>query len=76
MSAVISVFPYAQISVSIILIVTVLLQQTGAGLGEMFGGQGDAGFHTRRGLEKNLFYLTIALAVIFFILAILAIIIQ
>jgi preprotein translocase subunit SecG len=69
-----SVLPYAQISVSIFLIGSILLQQTGAGLGEMFGGQGDAGFHTRRGLEKNLFYATIALAIIFFVLAVLAVI--
>ena len=55
---------YAQIAVSVVLIVAILLQQRGAGLGATFGGDG-AAFRTKRGLEKGLFYTTIVLSVIF-----------
>ena len=54
----------AQIVISILLIASVLLQQQGAGLGAVFGGEGNV-FRTKRGLEKGLFYATIVLAVLF-----------
>ncbi len=56
----------AQMLISIVLIVVVLLQTRGADIGSAFGG-GTSGstFRTRRGLEKTLFQLTIALAIIF-----------
>ncbi len=50
--------------VAILLIVVVLLQQRGAGLGEAFGGSSNT-FSSRRGAEKSLYQITIALAVIF-----------
>jgi protein translocase SecG subunit len=72
-----TILPFAQISIAIFLIGSILLQQSDAGLGEMFGGQGsDVGFHTRRGVEKQLFYITAILACAFFVLALVAIIIQ
>ncbi|MDZ4226104.1 MAG: preprotein translocase subunit SecG [Patescibacteria group bacterium] len=50
------VLPYIQIVLSVVLVASILLQQTGAGLGGAFGGDNfSAGFHTRRGLEKYLF---------------------
>ena len=56
--------------VSILLILTVLLQQRGSGLGDAFGG--DAAVYTsRRGAEKILFYLTMVFGVAFIALAIL-----
>ena len=57
----------AQMLISIILIVVVLLQTRGTDVGAAFGGGGGGGstFRTRRGLEKTLFQLTIVLAVIF-----------
>jgi preprotein translocase subunit SecG len=57
----------AQMLISIVLIVVVLLQSRGADVGDMFGGGGGGGstFRTRRGLEKTLFQLTIILAIIF-----------
>ncbi|OGY46670.1 MAG: preprotein translocase subunit SecG [Candidatus Buchananbacteria bacterium RIFCSPHIGHO2_02_FULL_45_11b] len=53
-----------QLSSAIILIIAVLLQRRGAGLGSAFGGQGNV-YRTKRGMEKYLFVLTIILAVIF-----------
>ena len=58
----------AQILVSIALIVVVLFQVRGGGLGGIFGQPGTV-YRTRRGIEKSLFQLTIILAVIFVILA-------
>jgi preprotein translocase subunit SecG len=61
-----SVLPTVQIVLSILLIAAIILQQTGAGLGGAFGADNfSSGFHTRRGVEKTLFYTTITLAVLF-----------
>ncbi|WKZ28884.1 MAG: preprotein translocase subunit SecG [Patescibacteria group bacterium] len=53
-----------QVGVSVLLIVSILLQQQGVGLGATFGGDGNS-FRTKRGLEKGLFYFTIVLATLF-----------
>jgi preprotein translocase subunit SecG len=53
-----------QIVISVLLIASVLLQQQGVGLSSSFGGEGNI-FRTKRGVEKILFYATIALAVAF-----------
>ncbi len=55
----------AQIVVSILLIIVILLQNRGTGLGSAFGGTGGV-YLTKRGLEKKLFIATIVLAVLFF----------
>ena len=54
-----------QIVISILLIIVILLQNRGAGLGSAFGGTGGV-YLTKRGLEKKLFAATIVLAVLFF----------
>jgi len=59
----------AQIVVAVTLILLVLLQVRGGGLGGIFG-QADTVYRTKRGVEKTLFQLTIALVIIFVILAI------
>jgi preprotein translocase subunit SecG len=60
--------PYLiQIIVAIALIVVVVIQPKGTGLGSAFGGSGM--YHSKRGLEKSLFYLTIALSLVFVILS-------
>lgn len=61
----------AQIVVSVALILVVLLQVRGGGLGGIFG-QPDTVYRTRRGVEKTLFQLTVALAVLFIIISIIA----
>lgn len=60
----------AQLSVAAALIATILFQIRGGGLGGIFG-QPDSVYRTRRGIEKTLLHLTIVLAIVFIILAIL-----
>jgi preprotein translocase subunit SecG len=49
---------------SILMILAILLQQRGASLGAGFGSSGEL-YTTRRGLDKNLFEVSVVLAVIF-----------
>ena len=60
----------ALIITSVALIVSVILQSKGAGLGGLTGADTGSIFTARRGIEKTLFRITIMLSVIFFILAI------
>jgi preprotein translocase subunit SecG len=55
---------------AVLMIVSILLQQRGATLGAGFGSSGEL-YTTRRGVDKNLFEVTIVFAAIF-ILSILA----
>jgi len=59
----------AQIVLSIALILAILLQVRGGGLGGIFG-QADTVFRTKRGVEKTLFQLTIVLVVLFITISI------
>ena len=61
----------AQIVLSIALILVIMLQVKGGGLGGIFG-QADTVFRTKRGVEKTLFQLTIALVVLFVIVSIIS----
>ena len=61
----------AQIILSSALIIAVLLQIKGGGLGGIFG-QADTVYRTKRGAEKTLFQLTIVLVVLFIIVSIVA----
>ena len=59
------ILPYIQAVLSVLLIICVLLQQTGASMGGAFGGDNfSAGYHTRRGSEKFLFFATIVMGVL------------
>lgn len=49
---------------AILMIASILLQQRGATLGAGFGSSGEL-YTTRRGVDKNLFEVTIVFAVIF-----------
>ena len=65
----------AMMLVSIAMIVVILLQSRGAGLGGLSGGDyGGGGYHVRRGVERLLFNVTIGLSIVFFTLAILNVI--
>ncbi len=58
--------PYVLITLSALIMVSVILQRTGASLGGAFGADNfSSGFHTRRGLERTLFYATIVLGVLY-----------
>jgi len=59
----------SQIVISILLMISILLQNRGAGLSAAFGGD-FGGYYTKRGLEKFLFYFSIILSVLFIGLAI------
>ena len=59
----------AQIILSVALILVILLQVRGGGLGGIFG-QADTVYRTKRGVEITLFQLTIALVVLFIIISI------
>ena len=59
----------AQIVLSIALILAVLFQVRGGGLGGIFG-QSTTVFRTKRGVEKTLFQLTVVLVVLFIIVSI------
>lgn len=54
----------AQLTSSLLLILFILLQAKGSGLGSAFGGEGNV-YRTKRGLEKGLFIMTIVVAIIF-----------
>ena len=64
------VTPVITLVSAILLIITILLQQRGASLGAGFGSSGEL-LTARRGLDKNLFDVTVILAVVF-VLSILA----
>jgi preprotein translocase subunit SecG len=72
MQSITTILPYVQIALVILLTTTVLLQQSAAGLGGAFGDNFSSGFHTRRGAEKYLFYLTIIMAILFVASSVLA----
>ncbi|MFA4827472.1 MAG: preprotein translocase subunit SecG [Candidatus Shapirobacteria bacterium] len=58
-------FSIAQMIISAVLIVLILLQERSSGLSGVFGGGESSYYQTRRGLEKIIFTATIVLTVIF-----------
>lgn len=60
-----------QIGASISLITLIILQAKGVGLGRAWGGGGEF-YKSRRGVEKIVFNLTIALVIIFLVTSILS----
>ncbi len=66
----------ALIITSVALIISVIMQNKGVGLGGLSGGDTGGVFTARRGIEKTLFYITIGLSVLFFILTIAAVIVR
>ncbi len=63
------IFLIAQAVTAIFLIISVLLQNRGSGLGAAFGGD-FGGYYTKRGLEKFFVYATVIFAIGFFVLGI------
>ncbi len=57
-----------QIVLAALLMVAILLQHRGTSLGGAFGGEG-AVYRSRRGAEKLLYYLTVILAILFVVFA-------
>jgi preprotein translocase subunit SecG len=59
-----SILQIVTVGSALLMIIAILLQQRGASLGAGFGSSGEL-YTTRRGLDKNLFEVTVVLAVIF-----------
>lgn len=62
------IIEFSQVGISVLLIILILLQARGVGLGSTFGGEGNFYF-TKRGAEKTIFTLTIVSAAAFLGLA-------
>jgi preprotein translocase subunit SecG len=63
-----------QVILAIFLIVLILFQSKGAGLGSIFGGT-DSVFTTRRGIERTLFNFTVGTAAAFLVFSLLVVMI-
>lgn len=63
-----------QIVLAALLIGSILLQNRGAGLGSAWGGSGEM-YGTRRGVEKLLFRATIVIAILFFLVSLLSLVV-
>jgi len=66
----------ALIIISVLLVASVILQSKGAGLGGLTGSDTGSVFTARRGVERTLFWITIVLSVLFFVLAIVDILVS
>ncbi len=64
----------ALILTSIALVISIILQSKGAGLGTLTASDAGTVFTARRGIEKTLFWVTIIFSALFFILAITSVI--
>jgi len=58
-------FKIAQFIFGVLLVLAILMQNRGAGLGGVFGGSGGV-YLSKRGLEKKLFIATIVISILFF----------
>ena len=65
----------AIIITSIALIASILLQSKGVGLGSLSGGDTGGVYTKRRGVDRILFFITIGMAVLFVILALISVVI-
>ncbi len=64
--SVLNILMVVQIILGVLVVVSILLQNRGEGIGELFGGGGGGEhFRTRRGLESFLYYGTIFLIIAF-----------
>jgi protein translocase SecG subunit len=68
------ILAYAQIIISVLLIISILFQNRGSGLSAAFGGD-FSGFYTKRGIEKFLYIASVVLGTLFIINALALVII-
>jgi len=66
----------ALILISIALVLSIILQSKGAGLGGLSGSDAGGVFTARRGIEKTLFWVTIIFSGLFFTIAIVLVILS
>ncbi len=70
-----NIIEIAQIIISVLLTVAILLQAQGSGLGTTWAGGGET-YHTKRGVEKVLFGFTIFAIIVFTLLSVSLLIIK
>jgi len=68
-------FSITQITLSILLIISILLQQRGTVLGGAVGGAGRV-YRSKRGIERVLYLSSIVLAILFVVVALASVILQ
>lgn len=68
-----TILPILQIIIASLLMIFILLQAKGAGLGSAWAGGGEF-YRSRRGVEKILFLATIAVAGLFLVLSLLGVV--
>jgi preprotein translocase subunit SecG len=71
---VVTYFNIAEIVVSIVLILVLLVQARGGGFNGTFNSDSSV-FRSRRGVEKTLFQMTIGLAAVFVIISVLSVVV-
>lgn len=77
METVRTILPYVQISLSVLLIAAILLQQRGSSMGGVLGGDNfSASYHKRRGAELFLFRFSVAVAILFVSAALLSLVLH
>lgn len=64
-----------EIILAISLIIAILMQHQGAGLGGAFGGEGNF-YRSKRGVEKALYIFTIVVAILFALTALIKIVVK
>ncbi len=70
----ITYFNLAEIIISLVLVLVLLVQTRGPGFNGTFNSDSSV-FRSRRGIEKTLFQLTIILAVVFVIISVLSVVV-
>lgn len=70
-----SILRVTQLVLAVVMTISILLQQQGAGMGAGFGDTGGGFKTTRRGIEKTLYNITIVVSIIFFTISLLIVII-
>jgi protein translocase SecG subunit len=76
MNFIANILPWAQIVLSVVMTILILLQRSDASLGSAFGGTDSTTVYTRRGAEKILFYMTVTVSVLFALSALVALVIS
>ncbi|NLE83185.1 MAG: preprotein translocase subunit SecG [Chloroflexi bacterium] len=66
----------ALIIISLALIASILVQSKGIGLGGLTGGDSGGVYTKRRGIDRVMFFITIALSATFIILALVSVIVS
>jgi len=65
----------SQIVIAVLLVISILIQAKGVGLGATFGGEGSF-YRSKRGVEKLLVYLTVTFAILFFAISIVGVLVS